>query len=404
MRSPAARLGALSALVASLVSSSAFAQQTSGLALDTFEPSAAGDAFAGVPSPFARGHLILRGVVDFDYAHQPLRLSQGGTNSSVVGSQAFLHIGASFAVLDRLLISANMPVAVLQGGDNPTIKGTATNASGGVTSSPKVASPSSAQAGDLRVGARVRIVGEDDEPFQLGAGLDFHVPTAPKGSFAGEGSLREAPYAAIGGRFKARVPFVWTASLGGLIRSSDNPSTLTYGAGFAVVLLGDRLQIGPEYHGQTPLQSGTLTLSNGVTVPAKESTTAEVLLGVKARLVAGLFVGAAGGPGLTSAIGTPAFRAIGQLGWSPEPRREADGPKDTDGDGILDAVDACPYAFGPANADPKRNGCPDLDDDQDGIPNHLDACPQVYGAANADPAKNGCPAHSAPPPPPPPPR
>jgi outer membrane protein OmpA-like peptidoglycan-associated protein len=32
--------------------------------------------------------------------------------------------------------------------------------------------------------------------------------------------------------------------------------------------------------------------------------------------------------------------------------------QDSDGDGILDALDACPREPGPPNDDPKRNGCP----------------------------------------------
>lgn len=55
--------------------------------------------------------------------------------------------------------------------------------------------------------------------------------------------------------------------------------------------------------------------------------------------------------------------------------------KDTDGDGIADKDDACPFDAG------KRefNGCPDLD--EDGIPDKDDACPGIPGIAKY----NGCP-------------
>ena len=39
--------------------------------------------------------------------------------------------------------------------------------------------------------------------------------------------------------------------------------------------------------------------------------------------------------------------------------RPEDEPRDTDDDGLLDAVDACPYAYGPRRADPHKSGCPD---------------------------------------------
>ena len=68
-------------------------------------------------------------------------------------------------------------------------------------------------------------------------------------------------------------------------------------------------------------------------------------------------------------------------------------PPDRDGDGIIDAEDACPDVKGLKTSDPKTNGCPpDLDRDKDGIPNDDDACPDTPGPKNSDPKKNGCPA------------
>ncbi|MBM4359838.1 MAG: OmpA family protein, partial [Deltaproteobacteria bacterium] len=72
-------------------------------------------------------------------------------------------------------------------------------------------------------------------------------------------------------------------------------------------------------------------------------------------------------------------------------------PADTDADGIIDAVDACPTVKGEPNADPKKHGCPPPppppppDQDGDGIADASDACPTLVGVASSDPAKNGCP-------------
>ncbi|MBU6325975.1 MAG: thrombospondin type 3 repeat-containing protein, partial [Bacteroidetes bacterium] len=56
-------------------------------------------------------------------------------------------------------------------------------------------------------------------------------------------------------------------------------------------------------------------------------------------------------------------------------------PMDSDGDGILDADDACPNLPGPA----EYKGCPDSDGD--GVEDKMDQCPTVMGSA----AFNGCP-------------
>jgi len=83
-------------------------------------------------------------------------------------------------------------------------------------------------------------------------------------------------------------------------------------------------------------------------------------------------------------------------------------PKDSDGDGVPDTLDDCPFEFGSkeANGCPDKDGdgvpdykdkCPDVkglralegcpDSDGDGVPDHLDKCPDVKGTK----ANNGCP-------------
>lgn len=56
---------------------------------------------------------------------------------------------------------------------------------------------------------------------------------------------------------------------------------------------------------------------------------------------------------------------------------------DRDEDGIVDAKDACPNQPGVA----RLQGCPEVDQDDDGVPDDQDECPLVKG----DPALNGCP-------------
>ena len=65
-------------------------------------------------------------------------------------------------------------------------------------------------------------------------------------------------------------------------------------------------------------------------------------------------------------------------------------PPDRDGDGVLDAEDACPDTPGVKTTDPETNGCPP-DTDGDGIRDDVDACPREKGQADPDPKQNGCP-------------
>jgi outer membrane protein OmpA-like peptidoglycan-associated protein len=144
---------------------------------------------------------------------------------------------------------------------------------------------------------------------------------------------------------------VWSLAAGPELRASqkiegfDQGSMMRMSAGAALLLLGDRrLQIGPE-------ASVALNLKQ----VNNQTTNAEVMLSARYRIAGGVEIGAGGGPGLTSGIGTPGVRFIGMLAYSPEQLQR---PSDRDGDGIADKEDACPDERGPRSADPERNGCP----------------------------------------------
>lgn len=384
-------------VLASILSTSAHAQDANQelpnkIALNQFDPSPAGDVFFGLPSPYAQGRVVPRGYVGVDYAAQPLRLSGGGQEKALVGSQVFLHVAASLAILDRALVSVSLPVALAQGGDTLSIDGT------------DVASPTSAALGDLRIGARVLLYGDDGGPAQIAVGGNVYVPTGSTeatGSFTGDGSARVAPQLLFGGRYKLMpsVTLAYTAMGGFNVRSSKNPTTVIYGAGVAAMLLDEKLQIGPEFYAATPIMPSGFTLLENADVTLNNGSNAEVLLGARYRFWEGLTVGAAGGPGLSKAMGTPAFRFTGMIAWAPVVKSGAQEEQtdDLDKDGVAGAKDACPYAAGPASPDAKKSGCPVIDDDDDGVPNDEDPCPTEYAKATDVTDRKGCP----PPPPPP---
>lgn len=70
------------------------------------------------------------------------------------------------------------------------------------------------------------------------------------------------------------------------------------------------------------------------------------------------------------------------FGYSEDKEMKEEKPiLDSDGDGIPDELDLCPFVFGSK----EFNGCPDSDGD--GVPDYLDKCPEIAGLIEFD----GCP-------------
>lgn len=350
------------------------------LSLDRFQPSLPGDRFFGVEGADPGGHLLPRLMLLGDYAWRPLSVYDANDNriGVLVKNQLVLHIAAGVSLWDRLLVAADMPLSLLMNGD------TAAGA------------PSGAAAGDLRLSARVRLLGEARSVATLSLGGHFFVPTGNKDKGAGEGKLHGMPVL----MFSGEVPFLAYAATGGVdVRSKRDFGTSAFGTqlffgGAIGVLLADRmLQIGPEVYGSTVMVGSERF--------KKATTNLEGILGLRVRL-GGFVLGAGAGPGVTKGVGTPTLRALLSLAYAPEPApppppppppKKVKKPADRDRDGILDKDDACPDEPGVRSDDPAKNGCPPPppDRDGDGIPDKDDACPDVKGVANTDPRENGCP-------------
>ena len=394
--------GAVAATLLTMASTGA-AQQSPNLALSRFHPSQAGDRLFGVQSPFVAGHLTPHAVLMADYAHNPLvvRTADKDAIGSIVSNQMFLHVNASFALWNRLQLNVNLPLAVFQSGQNPQADGR------------DFPSPTGFALGDVRVGGRLRILGNYYDAFQLGVGGYAWIPSG-NDNFVTDGKIRGLPQLIIGGRIG---PHMYTLAAGPELRPSqslygavDQGKMISGGLGYAVFLgQEENVQIGVE---------GTFStvLSNGG--PTQYNTNAELLASGRFRFLKVLEAGVGAGPGLTGGVGTPDFRVVGLLSYSPPVPKGIDSdndgifdpqdkcptvpgvpssdpakhgcPPDKDGDGIIDVKDACIDVPGVPNDDAKKNGCPP-DKDGDGILDAQDACIDVPGVANADAAKNGCP-------------
>ncbi len=173
---------------------------------------------------------------------------------------------------------------------------------------------------------------------------------------------------------------VWGVDVGVLlqqdhvIRNMTQGSMVRWGAAAGLQLLEDRiLQVGVETFGATVVED-----TEG------EATSFELLGAAKIEAYEGLKIGAAAGPGLTSAAGTPDYRVLFGVTYSHD-----FGPNDRDGDGIPNEEDACPNVPGVPTDNPKTHGCPpDPDSDGDGIVDKCDDCPTVAGEPREG---HGCP-------------
>lgn len=359
------------------------AQKQPPIALDRFDPAPAGDRMFGVQSPFAKGPLTPHVMLLGDYAHDPLVIRTTSDEKSVgavVSSQLYLHLNASLALFNRLNVNVDVPVALVQSGEDPSSNGL------------RLSSPRTAQLGDLRAGLRLRLFGGYDDLFQVAVGGYAWFPTGPTTGYVSSGKVRGMPQLILGGlgdrlvwSVAGGVEFQPAVQFGGFQQGAETIGGVPQGlqikwGGGVGLLLGEsrRLQIGPEL-------SMALT-PDGI---SKRTTNAEVLVDVRYRVFDDLEVGLGAGPGVSGGIGTPDLRAVAMLSYSPEQKKIR---PDQDGDGIFDDEDACPVVAGAPSADKSKNGCPlPPDRDSDGILDGDDACPDVAGVASQDHGKNGCP-------------
>jgi outer membrane protein OmpA-like peptidoglycan-associated protein len=359
----------LSAWVPALAPAAASAQ-TQGFSINRFDVAERGSDW------FVGDSLDLRGKarpsVGFvlDYANKPLVLysEQGVERAVIVKDQFYGHFGASLALIDRLRLSVNVPVAFMTRGNSVDYLDRTIAAESGTT------------LGDIRVGADVRLVGRYGGPATLALGAQLYVPTGKQTAFTGDGKIRVTPHLSLAGRvglfqYAARAALNYRAQD---VQLTEIPlgTEVQFAAAAGLSLAHHSVVLGPELWGSTVVvKSGAFQ---------KETTPFELLFGAHYR-PRNFRLGVGVGPGLTRGVGTPAFRVVGMFEWSPSV------DEDRDGDHIFDDVDACPDVPGVPNADPKKHGCPPSDRDGDGFADDVDACPDVPGVASADPAKNGCP-------------
>jgi outer membrane protein OmpA-like peptidoglycan-associated protein len=360
-----------------LAPGAARAQSTStgGASIDTFHTAVAGSDWFSTDSLDFRGHLRPALRLLADYAHDPLVAynGDGSWRSVALQNQLWLNLGGSLNFFDRLRISANLPVAVYQSAKASTFNGVRIDPTG------------KAGLGDITLGADLRLIGTYDDAFTLAAGATVTLPTGSATNLMGDGRLGVTPHAALAGNVGI---FAWAAQVGYAFRAGQIAdiafnNELRFGASAGLRLFEKKLLIGPEFFGTADLGP-----SAGEARPAA----LELDLGAHYRFHPDWRAGVGLGTGLTRSPGSPNVRALAMVQWEPAFVPVPEKPSDLDGDGIIDAEDACPLDPGPATRDPATNGCPPPKDrDHDGIADDVDVCPDTPKGAHPDPDHLGCP-------------
>jgi OOP family OmpA-OmpF porin len=350
------------------------------------DPAPAGDTALLVPSADARGNGTLRARLVFDYAVAPLVLIQSDQSTrDVVSAQRAAHLGLSLSAFHRLLAYVNLPLSIAVAGGELENRGVA------------LPPPDDGVGlGDARLGARVHWLGPLEDGFQIANAAELWFPVGSEARYSGDGQLRARLLAVAGlslrrfaGSFQLGLGFRSAEALPGILPTRVG-RTLELGiAARAPLDRGGHVWVGPELAAQ-------LGFGDGAKLLDPRSSAAQALLAVRVHpLLGALELGAAFGPGLGQGAGSPDYRVLAFVGFSPEAPPP---PPDADSDGVADSADICLNLPGEPSSDPLMNGCPEapLDSDGDSIPDGFDACPREPGEPTGVRRTHGCPKPAVP--------
>ena len=371
-----------------LVAATAHAD-TRNLQLGVFDP---------IPSTTNRTFQVQDATVGHDgdwvvsalvsYANDPLVLDTTQNQNISIQNRETLVLGGAYAFGDRFEAGLRIPL-YFQSGEN-------------LNSLSMFGEPaaSGSAVGDLTVHAKGRAWSHHGPEGELvtGGGLALSLPTATDQQFAGSSkpTLRIVGLAT----YTPREHLFITANAGAVIRARAQFHDIDQGSGFVWgvsggVIVRDDVTIDAELFGE--LDPGGLhdaPTGSAAMGPAHVLDTIEALAGVHVQLARNFNLAVAAGRGVTSEIGSPAWRGIVALTFAPAAEsivgvKRVSG--DSDHDGVPDDVDRCPNEPEDRDGWQDEDGCPDPDNDNDGIPDTKDKCPNDPEDRDGFEDENGCP-------------
>ena len=384
------RMGIVLALVIVLPGAARAQLETSGFAVERFQPSMDGQGIMNVEWAATPGHLRWDMGVWMALSNDPLTVYQqmGGERErvgSLVQSRLGGNLVASMGFRDWLQLGLDVPLILYQDRDSS------------IPAAPMdLPAVSSFGLGDARITPKAQLLRQDRLGVDLALAVSLALPTSTSDDYFGDAN-------------PSVVPTLLVSRIMGAVRLSGN-------LGFRSrkkrqvedLIVDDELfaRIGAGYDfgrtGGPPLE---LDLAVSTAMAAKtpldrfNQNYLETLLGASYGISSKLVGLAAAGVGMNEGFGAPDWRVIlgarfrGQRAEQApaivvaEPAPLPAAPRDSDGDGIIDDDDQCVSEPGPQD----NQGCPWGDADGDGLADDVDACPSQAEDMDSFQDQDGCP-------------
>lgn len=322
-------------------------------------PSAVGSLVLDTPRLLPMGGFRFSAVPH--YERDPLLVISDNTLVGPVVQDRFtVHVTGDYAIRDWFELGLQVPVVATQTSGDLTQVGLAPPAASGL-GTPVV----TARLGLLSMLGAGVIHPHEKDPVDVAVQVGLGLPVGSPAALARDPSLAVQPKLLLG---RQVGEYIVAGEISGLLRQAQV---------LAAEEIGNQLNFGASVSRMWQRFGGEITLRSAV--PLTHAATAfEVLLGLRYRFSPFLEGFAAGGFGVGTLPGIPAFRALLGVayGSGEEPKKPA-------------AVTPPPVVYNPCvPGEPhKPNQCPALDDDEDGVPNGQDQCPLDKGTAE----RQGCP-------------
>jgi len=377
------------------LSSSALAQDGETVDLELFRPYSDAYGYLHSPSAASLGHLQLGAGFFVNYANDPLVLVyederfppptavvSGDNGEGVIDDRVTANVQLGVGLSRYFSLTVDMPLVLWQDGyqltniDNPDEP------------------PDqliSAAVGDVRLQPKIVAIDRARMPLGLAVQVPISFPSGNGGSFLGEGGyaltptmvmefsdkpIRSRKYvfrAAVHGGYHVRPADTLTVADSADARL-DVKNAAIYGIAFGLHPT-QILEITGEFHG-------------AVWGPLAAQQPAEALGGLKFLVGDYVNINVGGGMGVLPGAGAPDWRVIGGVSLAPSFDPNS---RDSDKDGIVDALDRCPKNPEDKDGWQDDDGCPEADNDKDGLNDNVDRCPNEAEDIDEYQDEDGCP-------------